>query len=100
MDGNEMDIIKKHPVIGSTIIRPLTFFKDIEPLILYHHEKYDGSGYPFGLKKEKIPLGARIISVYDAFEAMISGRSEHSKKPSVMLLVPFKKGQICILTLM
>jgi HD-GYP domain-containing protein (c-di-GMP phosphodiesterase class II) len=44
------------------------------PIILYHHEKYDGTGYPSGLKKEQIPLGARVMAVVDAFEAMIQGR--------------------------
>lgn len=81
LNVKEMDIIRKHPIIGSKIIQPLTFLKDIEPLILYHHERYDGSGYPMGLKKEQIPLGAHIIGVCDAFETMVSGR-EHIRKKS------------------
>jgi len=48
------------------------------PVILHHHEKYDGSGYPSGLKKEQIPLGARIIACVDAFEAMVRGRPYRS----------------------
>jgi HD-GYP domain-containing protein (c-di-GMP phosphodiesterase class II) len=67
-------------VIGSTIVKPLTFFQDIEPLILHHHEKYDGSGYPSKLSKADIPLGARIISVCDVFETMIAGRAHCGKK--------------------
>lgn len=43
-------------------------------MILYHHEKYDGSGYPSGLRQEEIPLGARVMAVVDAFEAMVLGR--------------------------
>jgi putative nucleotidyltransferase with HDIG domain len=80
LDDLEMDIVKKHPAIGTKIIQPLTFLKGIEPFILYHHEKFDGSGYPMGLKKEQIPLGARIISVCDAFETMLSGRENIKKK--------------------
>jgi len=46
------------------------FLKPVLPIILYHHENYDGSGYPSGLKREQIPIGARILAVVDAFEAM------------------------------
>lgn len=70
----EYDIIKKHPVIGEQIIAPIEFLTNIAPLILYHHEHYDGSGYLEGLKGEEIPIGARILIVADAFEAMISER--------------------------
>ena len=61
----EFKVIRDMPSKAAALIRPL---------ILYHHEKYDGTGYPLGLKKEQIPLGARIMAVVDAFEAMISGR--------------------------
>ena len=56
------------------LIKPVKFLKPILPTILYHHEKYDGTGYPSGLKKEQIPLGARIMAIVDAFEAMVSRR--------------------------
>lgn len=80
LNAGEMDIIKKHPEIGLKIIHPLSLLRDIEPYIHFHHERYDGSGYPLGLKKDEIPLGARIISVCDAFETMISGRKHIRKK--------------------
>lgn len=70
----EYGIIKSHPAMGARIIRFAQSFKPIVPIILYHHEKYDGTGYPSGLKKGQIPLGARIMAVADAFEAMIVGR--------------------------
>ncbi len=92
LDAKEMDIIKKHPDIGLKIIHPLTFFKEIEPFIFYHHERYDGSGYPMGLKKNEIPLGARIISVCDAFETMISGRKHIRKKTFWDALTEIQKG--------
>ena len=56
----------------------MEFLKPVLPIILHHHEKYDGSGYPSGLKKEQIPLGARIIAGVDAFEAMVQGRPYRS----------------------
>lgn len=66
--------IKKHPQIGADIIRPIHFMQEIIPLILYHHEKWDGSGYPTGIKGEVIPIGARIISIADVFQALTSDR--------------------------
>lgn len=82
LSRREMDVVKQHPVIGARIVRPLAFLHDVEPLILHHHERFDGSGYPEGLKGDAIPLGARIIGVCDAFETMLSGRN-HLKKMSL-----------------
>ena len=70
----EYDIIKKHPVQGAQILRPLQVLRPVIPIIMYHHEKYNGTGYPSRLKGAQIPLGARIMSVADAFEAMVYGR--------------------------
>ncbi len=55
------------------------YFHDIEPLILHHHERFDGTGYPDGLKGEGIPLGVRILTVCDAFETMLAGRKYLAK---------------------
>lgn len=70
----EFKIIRDHPSKSVELIRPVKFLRPVLPIILYHHEKYDGSGYPSGLKREQIPLGARIMAVVDAFEAMITER--------------------------
>jgi len=70
----EFHLIRTMPSKAAELIRPVEFLKPVLPLILYHHEKYDGTGYPLGLKKEQIPLGARVMAVVDAFEAMIGGR--------------------------
>ena len=75
----EMDIVKKHPEIGARITQPLFFLNDVAPLIKHHHERFDGTGYPDGLKGNKIPLGARILTVCDAFETMLSGRKHFEK---------------------
>jgi HD-GYP domain-containing protein (c-di-GMP phosphodiesterase class II) len=70
----EYDEIKKHPQIAADIIRPIKFMHEIIPLILHHHERWDGKGYPAGLKGEDIPLGARIISIADVYQALTSDR--------------------------
>ncbi len=74
LTSHEYGIIKSHPQKGAEIIKPLEILKPVIPIILYHHEKFDGTGYPSGLKKGQIPLAARVMSVVDAFEAMVSGR--------------------------
>ncbi len=67
--------VRRHPQIGADIIGPVAGLQRVAPLIRHHHEKWDGTGYPDGLKGEAIPMGARIISVTDAFEAMVADRS-------------------------
>jgi hypothetical protein len=74
LTAKESKIIHQHTLQSVNLIKPVEFLKPILPIILYHHEHYDGSGYPSGLKKEQIPLGARIIGVVDAFEAMLQAR--------------------------
>lgn len=70
----EVNVIRKHPVIGSEIIETVGFLKNIVPVIRNHHEHFDGKGYPDGLRGQGIPLLARILSIADAFDAMISDR--------------------------
>ena len=70
----EFETIKQHPRIGAEIIRNVHPLKDVVPFVLYHHERYDGNGYLSGLKGEEIPLGARIISLADVFQALTSNR--------------------------
>jgi HD-GYP domain-containing protein (c-di-GMP phosphodiesterase class II) len=66
----EWDMIRKHPVIGYNLLKEIPFLKESSRLILYHHERYDGAGYPQGLKADAIPMGARLIAVADAFDNM------------------------------
>ncbi len=70
----EYEEIKKHPQIGVDILRPIHFFHAIIPFILHHHERWDGKGYPYGLKGDEIPLGARIIALADTYEALTANR--------------------------
>ncbi len=66
----EWNLIRKHPVIGYNLLRGIPSLNQVSKLILYHHERYDGKGYPCGLKGETIPIGARLIAVADAFDSM------------------------------
>jgi cyclic di-GMP phosphodiesterase len=74
LDDNEWITMKKHPQYGYEFLRHLEFLSEAAQLVLSHHEKFDGSGYPRGLRGEKIPLGARIFAVVDAVDAMIYQR--------------------------
>ncbi|MEK6727904.1 MAG: HD domain-containing phosphohydrolase [Candidatus Omnitrophota bacterium] len=87
----EYDIIKRHPVKGAQILRPLQILKPVIPIIMHHHEKYDGTGYPSRLKKDQIPIGARIMSVADAFEAMVYGRPYRERKDINSAIKEIKK---------
>jgi putative nucleotidyltransferase with HDIG domain len=82
LTDDEFAIIKKHPVIGAEILQAVNFLEDIVPIVKYHHERWDGKGYPDGLKGEEIPLGARIISVSDTFDAMTSDRPYRDGLPA------------------
>jgi HD-GYP domain-containing protein (c-di-GMP phosphodiesterase class II) len=66
--------IRKHPVISYEVVKQIDFLKDKAISILYHHERIDGKGYPFGKKEEDIPLFARILSVADSYDAMTTDR--------------------------
>jgi len=74
LDDSEWVIVQQHPEMGSKIIAPVRHLSRCMPLILHHHERWDGNGYPAGLKGEEIPLGSRIIAVADTFDAMTSTR--------------------------
>ena len=70
----EYQLLKKHPQIGAEIIRPFHILKEVIPIILYHHERFDGLGYSAGLKGKEIPLGARITAIADVYHALVSAR--------------------------
>ncbi|MEW6410077.1 MAG: HD-GYP domain-containing protein [Nitrospirota bacterium] len=74
LSDEEFDIMKGHPVISADIISHIGFLQDVVPIIYHHHERYDGKGYPAGLKGEEIPLESRILAGADAYDAMTSER--------------------------
>src|SRR5437762_12660357 len=73
----EFQKIRAHPKVGADIVSSVPFPYPVAPLILSHHERWDGKGYPSGLRGEEIPLGARILSVVDYFDALMSERPYH-----------------------
>lgn len=74
LTAEEWEEIKKHPVFSYEILSTIPGMKEISLMVLHHHERYDGTGYPVGLASQDIPLGARILAVADSFDAMTSER--------------------------
>lgn len=66
--------MRKHPEMGAELVKGIHYLDPALPVILYHHERWNGSGYPFGLKAEKIPIAARIVAIADSFDAMTTER--------------------------
>ncbi len=91
LTAREYNIIKKHPIKGVQILRPLQILKPVIPIIMHHHERYNGTGYPSRLKKGQIPQGARIMAVADAFEAMVYGRPYRERMDIGSALKEIKK---------
>ena len=77
----ELDVFKKHPQFGRDILEPITFLHPLIPGVQLHHERWDGMGYPLGLRRAEIPLIARIIAVADAYDAMTSNRAYRRALP-------------------
>jgi HD-GYP domain-containing protein (c-di-GMP phosphodiesterase class II) len=74
LSDDEWAVMRTHPTIGAQIVQPIQFLGGAVELIRHHHERFDGSGYPDGLKADRIPLAARVFSVADSFDAMTSDR--------------------------
>jgi putative nucleotidyltransferase with HDIG domain len=74
LDDEQYNLVKRHPTIGANIVGCMTGFQELVPIIKHHHERWDGRGYPDGLKGEEIQLEARILSLADSIEAMLSDR--------------------------
>jgi signal transduction histidine kinase/putative methionine-R-sulfoxide reductase with GAF domain len=74
LDQDERHALIQHPEVSVEMIRPLEYLGSVRELILAHHERWDGTGYPRGARAEEIPLGARILAVVDAYESMTAGR--------------------------
>ena len=85
LSQEEFELFKTHPEVGKKILEPIKFLKPIIPMVYYHHERWDGKGYPEGVKGEEIPLGARIIAIGDSFDVMTSDRPYRKR-------LPFKKA--------
>jgi putative two-component system response regulator len=92
LDRAEFTLVRKHPEAGAEIVRPLRAFEGPEPAVLHHHERFDGTGYPYGLRGEEIPLAARIVAVADAFDAMTTDRPYRAALPHDVALQRLSDG--------
>jgi HD-GYP domain-containing protein (c-di-GMP phosphodiesterase class II) len=81
LDDNEWEIMRMHPVWGFDILNSEGMLSDVAVLVRHHHERFDGTGYPDGLKGNYIPLGSRVLSVIDAYDAMRSNRPYRNALP-------------------
>ncbi|MEW8955843.1 diguanylate cyclase [Clostridium sp.] len=88
----EWEILKQHPAEGVNIIKEVASLSYLSPLILHHHEKYDGKGYPSGLKGEEIPFLSRVLTVIDSFDAMTSNRPYNKRKSFIEGIDELKKN--------
>jgi len=82
----EYETVKRHPAIGAQIISPIQSFEVYIPIVMHHHEWFNGAGYPLGLKEEEIPIEARIVSICDAYDAMTSNRPYRKAMPEKQAL--------------
>jgi putative nucleotidyltransferase with HDIG domain len=87
----EFDQMKKHPEIGARILQDIREIKDIIPGVLYHHERFDGKGYPTGLAAENIPVMGRILCLADCFDAMTSNRTYRKALPLEVALIEIRR---------
>jgi putative nucleotidyltransferase with HDIG domain len=88
----EFEQVKQHPIIGAKIIKEIDSLAPMVPIILHHHERFDGKGYPDGLKGENIPIGARIVHVTDAYETMVSARAYRDMLPPELAISELRKN--------
>ncbi len=92
LSAKDYETIKSHPVKSVTILEPLKFLDEEKKIILHHHERYDGKGYPEGLKRDQIPLGSRILALADSFDAMSSDRVYRKRLPKAVIIKEFKEN--------
>ncbi|MGB2980353.1 MAG: HD domain-containing phosphohydrolase [Candidatus Zixiibacteriota bacterium] len=90
LTDEEFEIMKQHPICGAKILEGIPFMAPAIPYVLYHHERFDGKGYPYGLKNDQIPLQGRLMSVVDTFDAMTSDRPYRKAKSFKMTLKEIK----------
>lgn len=91
LSQSEFNILRQHPTLGAELISEIKDFNAVEPIIKYHHEKYDGTGYPCNLKGNQIPYLARILTIVDSFDAMTSKRPYNIRKDYNQAIVELKK---------
>jgi len=85
--AEEYEQMREHPVLGYQMVKPIKFLKEEALIILHHHEWFDGTGYPHGLKGKEIPVGARIVAVLDAYDTMRAAGARYKKTMSMQQIV-------------
>jgi putative two-component system response regulator len=90
LSEEEVNVIKQHPIVGEQICKPLQSLRGILPAVRHHHERWDGGGFPDGLKGEEIPHEARILAIVDSFDAMLSERPYRDGKSYSQVLHTMK----------
>ncbi len=93
LSDEEWKIMRRHPVDGAEILEKIDGLKEMSKIVRYHQEAYDGSGYPDGLKGEEIPIGARIATAVDAFDAMVTDRPYRKGMPIEKALEELKRNR-------
>jgi HD-GYP domain-containing protein (c-di-GMP phosphodiesterase class II) len=88
----EWDVMREHPTIGAQIVAPIQFLGDAVEVIRHHHERFDGNGYPSGMRREEIPLAARVFAVADSYDAMTSDRPYREAMPKDRALEEISSG--------
>ncbi len=88
----EYEVMKKHPIIGHQILSPVKYLGPVAEMVLYHQEWYNGQGYPEGLSGDRIPIGARIVAVIDAWDAMTSDRPYRKALSRDIAISELKRG--------
>lgn len=91
LSDEEMEAVKRHTIMGEDMCRPLASARGILPAIRNHHERWDGTGFPDGLVGEEIPFNARILSIADSFDAMVSKRPYREGRTASRVVEVFKE---------
>jgi HD-GYP domain-containing protein (c-di-GMP phosphodiesterase class II) len=101
LTGEEYNIIRSHSLIGGNILKDIPFLEEARGLVLHHHERFDGTGYPDGLRGEEIPMGARLLAVADTFDTMTTDRYYRAALSEECAITEIKQcsgSQFCPLT--
>ncbi len=93
LDQDEWEVVRGHAVAGHKIVSNMTEFEELGRVILHHHERYDGTGYPQGLAGEQVPLLSRIVAVADSYSAMVSVRPYRSMRDSADAMEELRQGR-------
>ena len=96
LTSDEWEVMKSHPVVGAQILKPIKLYSDVVSAVLTHHENLDGTGYPYGLVGEDIPLISRVLRVADSFDAITTTRAHRESRGAENAIDEIRRGAGCI----